>query len=227
MSKMARLMVHARRLLSLALAFLSPALAAGCCVTPPTAEEILDLGFRSPEQTLRTFQAGVRGDLPTLEFRCFSAAYRRRNGVSMLTYLEFRERELASSPWFQRVVADAKILTSKSLGEARHLLVVDLHGHEVEVELVREDFWQLWSNADPLVDEPIPPGGFSNLAEVAPARPLSSPLFEASVEVTPDVLPAKLAGASPEQLREMITEFRIGREWKIDRIEQPKDRPGL
>jgi len=223
MSKMARLMVSARCLRSLCVAPLPPVLAAECCVTPPTAEEILDLGFRSPEQTLQTFQAGVRGNLPTLEFRCFSGAYRRRNGVSMLTYLEFRERELASSPWFQRVVADARILASKSLGEARHLLLVDLHGHEVEVELVREDFWQLWSNADPLVDEPIPPGEFSNRADVLPP----DPLFVASVEVTPDVLPAKLAGATPEQLREMITEFRIGREWKIDRIEQPGDRPGL
>ena len=211
-------MLSIQRLLGPCLALLVPALLGGCCVTPPTAEEILDLGFRSPELTLRTFQAGVRGDLPLLEYRCFSQGYKSRNHLSQLAYREFREQELASNPWFQKGVADARILTSESLGEGRHLLRVGSHGHVIEVELVREDFWQLWSNTDLLADELLAHGGFSRATDVLD----TGPLVVASAELTPD-----LASGSLEELREKITEFRIGREWKIDRIEQPADPPGL
>ena len=205
--------------LRLWLALLAPTLTAGCCVTPPTAEEILDLGFRTPEMTLRTFQAGVRGDLPKLEFRCFSVGYRERHDLSELVYREFRKRELASNPWFQKGVADAKILASESLGEGRHLFLVGSHGHEFEVEFVREDFWQLWSNTELLADVLLPPGGFSDSADILVNDP---PLVVASAELTPS-----LASRPLDELREQIIEFRVGREWKIDRIEQPAEPPGL
>lgn len=219
MSKMIRLMISIHTGFRLWFALLAPAVVAGCCVTPPTAEEILNLGFRTPEMTFRTFQAGVRGDLPLLEYRCFSVDYRSRNRLSQLTYREFRERELASSPWFQKGVADAKILASESLEEGRHLLRVGSHGHELEVVFVREDFWQLWSNADRLVDQPLPRGGFSDSADILVNDP---PLVVASAELTPDLVDRPL-----EELREQFTEFRVGREWKIDHIEQPADPPGL
>ena len=159
-------MLWNHRSLGPCLALFASVLLGGCCVTPPTAEEILDLGFRSPKLTLRTFQAGVRGDLPLLEYRCFSQGYKSRNHLSQLAYREFREQELASNPWFQKGVADARILTSESLGEGRHLLRVGSQVHVIEVELVREDFWQLWSNTDLLADELLAHGGFSRATDV-------------------------------------------------------------
>jgi hypothetical protein len=184
----------------------------GCCVTPPTAEEILDLGFRSPELCFRTFQAGWRGNLPRLELRCFSQRFKSDLHLSHLAYLEYRDRELASNPWFRKGVADAKILASESLGEGRHLLLVASHGHGFEVELVREEFWQLWSNETLLADELLPPGGISDLTDVLDDDP--------RVIVAGAKLPADLDSHTTPELRVAMTEFRIGYEWKIDRIEQ-------
>ena len=190
--------------------------AAGCCVTPPDAAEILDSGFRTPEMTLHTFQLGVRGDLARLEYRCFGVGFIERNHLSQLAYREWRERNLASNPWFQKGVADAEILRSESLGEGRQLLVAGTHGYFFEVEFVREDFWQLWSGDTLLADDQLAPGGFRRqtdlLEEVA-----GPPIVVASVE-----LPSALAALPLAELRSEMTEFRVGREWKIDRIQETK-----
>jgi hypothetical protein len=198
------------------------ALTAGCCVTPPSAEEVLNLGFRSPEQTLETFQAGVRGELARLEYRCFSVGFRDRNGLSQLAYREFRERELEPKPWFKLGVADATISHSESLGPLRHRLVAESHGYSFELTLTREDYWQLWSGETLLADEPLGEGGFASFVDLL-ENPGGSPTLVAGAQ-----LPDSLQHLSVEDLRREMTEFRIAEEWKIDSLrELPSlDTPG-
>ena len=187
-------------------------LLAGCCVTPPDPEEVMNTGFRSPEQCLETFQVGVRGDLARLEYRCFSVGYRDRNGLSQLGYREFRERELRSNPWFAKGVADAEVELSEPAGPFRHRILAESHGYRFEVLLVREDAWQAWAGERLLADELLDGGGFESHVEVSGGA--SRPTAVLAIAE----LPPRLQGRDPAELREAVTEFRISQEWKIDSI---------
>ena len=65
------------------------------CLGGPKPEAWLAVGFRTPAQTFRTFQTGLRADLPDLEYRCLGADMKRRVGADgmalhQLLYREFR-----------------------------------------------------------------------------------------------------------------------------------------
>ena len=100
---------------ALAYAFLLSAWAlSGGCVGAPKPKDWLAVGFRSPEQTSRTFQTGLRAGFPELEYRCLGAAFKRRaagemGAFSLLGYVEFR-RELFRAqpqPYRDEVLGDA------------------------------------------------------------------------------------------------------------------------
>jgi len=200
----------------LALCLLAPA----CCTTPPSAEEILDLGFRTPETTLRTFQAGVRGDYPRLEYRCFSVAFRARSvpPLSQFLYRTFRERELAPHLWFSVGVPDAEIVESIALSARRHRIVARSHGHEFELELVREDLWQLWAGDELLVDLPFTGESFSEWLRLRSTDRGVALKLSADVLLSDVLLDEEYAYWPPGELQQELTELRLIREWKIDSI---------
>jgi hypothetical protein len=170
----------------------------------------MGLGFRSPEQTLQTFQAGVRGDLPRLEYRCFSMDYRARKGLSQLAYRELRERALSPNPWFKLGVAGARIVVSERQGPGRWRLVVENLGRSFELLLVAEEFWQLWQGTLLVADEVLAAGSFSSAVE------LLTPRGAPRTVIAGAELPAHIAPLADAPL----TEFRVALEWKIDDIFQ-------
>jgi len=186
-------------------------LAAGC-VSTPEPEEVLATGFRTPEMTFHTLKVGVRAGLPGLEYSCLSGAFRDRYDLSQLAYREFREQVLENEIAFWLGIPKAKIVESVVLAQDRQLLRCESHGTPFELELVREDYWQLWEGPELLADELLPPGSFPERAEV----------FSEASGVTMvsgfAQLPTYLDHLPPEELNRSFTEFRIGREWKIDRI---------
>ena len=190
-----------------------PLLAAGCYSTPPNAEEILNLGFRTPEMTFRTFQAGVRGELPRLEYRCLSGGFRSRNHLSQILYREFRDSELAPKLWFRVGVPDAEILESIALSVGRHRIRAGAYGHEFVLEFVREDFFAIYAGEELLADEPITNSSFPDWLEIYRPEGLDGWYLAAGAE-----LPSELAEQSANELLRELTEFRIGRDWKIDSI---------
>ena len=110
-----------------------------------TAEELLDLGYRSPAQAFHTLRAAIRGNLPRLEYRSLSADFRRRNGLSQLSYREFREDWHAENPWMHAALSSAEIIESElDPGGRRATLRVGVLGQEALIVLVAEDFVQLW-----------------------------------------------------------------------------------
>jgi hypothetical protein len=174
----------------------------GCCLTPPTAEELLDLGFRSPEQAFHTMRAAVRGDLPRLEYRCLSAGFRQRNHLSQLSYREFREDWYASNPWIRTALSRAQLLQCENHSDGRRAtLTVGSLGQEIQVTLVAEDFVQVWDGAELREDIAL-----DNM------RPHMS-LHEGAWT-------ARFPGGSPPP-----TELRLGRDWKIDSISQTHAAP--
>src|SRR5687767_2006862 len=82
--------------------------AAGC-LAPAKAEALVATGFRSPLQTLTSFQTFVRADLPTREYQCFSLGFRERNGLSAFGYGEAREELFRSQPWL-KWIAKAEVV---------------------------------------------------------------------------------------------------------------------
>ena len=168
------------------------------CLCPPSAEALLDVGFRSPEQTLHTFQTALRADLPGLEYRCLGAAFKRREGVNELAYREFRAQLFHDKPWL-KLAAEAEIDELIELGPGRRRIVATVSNAFADetfaVDFVREEFYETWSGEE-LVDDDI-----VSFEEITASD-------GASLTV---VVP--LFGDVPV---DDVTEVRAGKEWKID-----------
>ncbi len=189
---------------ALAYASLLSAWALGAsCLSAPEAEDWLAVGFRSPEQTFRAFQTGLRAGLPDLEYRCLGADFKRRaagefGGFSLLAYVEYR-RELFRQQPLLKLAATAHIQSVRELAPGRVQVVAEVdtwfHDETFAVDLVREEFFELWVGdrraADDLVD-------WRRIAQEEGG--------ELVVRVPlPDGMAAREVG-----------ELRAGHEWKID-----------
>lgn len=177
------------------------------CASRPAAEDWLDVGFRSPRQTFRTFQTALAADSPTLEYRCLSGALKSREGLSETVWREFREELFGAIPGLRRA-ASAEILTIAALdpwhvrieAEATYLFWT----RRFALLFRREDFYELWSG-DRLYHDDVAP--FSEMVMRLPSQALLqgfAPLPEGG-----DV--------------DAVTEIRIGMEWKIDGFELLED----
>jgi len=191
------------------------ALGAGC-VTPPSPQAVRDAGFRTPEGTFETLRIAVAAEMPRLEYQCLSSGFRARfdvgRGLSQLAYRELRDEVLSKRLEFWLGIPDAELGKVRPLGPGRCLLRASSHGHAFELVLVREDFWELWAEDELLADVLLPHGSFPRWAEV-----FQEPGGRAGVSAAA-ALPPELAARDLEELGDSLTEFRIGREWKIDEI---------
>ncbi len=178
----------------------------GCWVAPPRAADLLAVGFRTPEQAFRTFQTAVRADEATLEFRCFSIGFTHRNHLSQRTYREGRNQLRAQYPWLRKGIADAEITQPTVVRGERARMQIASHGHRFGVDLVREDFGEVWAGSELVVDPDDL--NFEEHAGFQPA-PDGSRWFYGHIP-----WPSGSAVRDAD-----ITEIRVGREWKIDGIE--------
>jgi len=178
------------------------ALLAGC-LAAPTPEAWLAVGFRTPEATFRTFQTALRSDQAQLEYLCLGTDFKRRlarelGSVSLLGYLEYRRELFRAQPWL-KWAATAEIREVQRLSEHRVRLVAEvdtwLHDETFAVELVREDFWELYVDGQRRHDDLASWRGLAREREGA-----------LSVSVP---LPEGLSAAE-------VSELRAGREWKVD-----------
>lgn len=191
-------------LATLALAAFGP----GCSVPRATPEALLQTGFRSPEQTFRTFQSALASDLIDLEYRCFGTAFKRREGLTQLAWRAYRAELLDTWPLLRRL-ATAEILSSQAVADGRWALVGRVrylwYEQDFRVELVREDFFELYEGAIRATDGSLEWDGLVSVEGDAEGWP--PPTLTATVP-----LPGPIDATR-------LTELRIGREWKIDRLE--------
>ncbi len=168
------------------------------CLAAPSPEDWLAVGYRTPEQTFRTFQTGLRADLPDVEYRCLSADLKHREGVSQAMYREFRDPLFRSQPWL-KFAARARIQEVIELAPDRTRIVARVcflwHRETFAVDLVREDFYELWSAGSRVSDDVFPWEG---------AVRADDGRLSLAIPLPP--------GCPPESL----DEARVGREWKID-----------
>jgi hypothetical protein len=139
-------------------------LGAACRVSPPTAAEILATGFRSPEQAFRTFQTAVRGDLKGLGYRCLSAGFKEREGITELAWREWLEVLLRDHPTV-RLFARAEILSLETRGADEAYLVAEVDtwfkDARFGLSFVREESYEIADAEGPLE------GDFASFASVA------------------------------------------------------------
>jgi hypothetical protein len=183
----------------------------GCfLVRPPHARELVEIGYRSPEDVFRSFRTAFAADLPDQEFRCFSYDFRRREGLSFNSYLEGRRRLLAERPWMV-LMARAEVESSERLDERTHMLVCTVHGRRIALELVRQDVWEMWSGPELLAD------GFADFDSDVRGSPRGT---EGRLTAEARVDPLEYPGVDLNR----VTEFRMAQEWKInDFYEAPSE----
>lgn len=185
------------RALAYALLLSAWALGAGC-LSRPRAADWLAVGFRSPEQTFRTFQTGLRAGLPDLEYRSLGADFKHRSGGTLLAYVEFR-RELFRQQPLLKLAAKAKIEEVRQLSPERVRIVAEVdtwfRDQTFAVDLVREDFYELYIGDKRVADDLADWGRL--------ARERDGTLI---VSVP---LPSGMAALE-------VGELRAGSEWKID-----------
>lgn len=197
-----RLPQGARTRIAALLGLLATLGGAAGCLAPAKAEALVATGFRSPQQTLASFQTFVRADLPTREYQCFSVGFRERNGLSALGYGEAREQLFRGQPWL-KWIASADVVGEEAVGAAEHGMDLETLGRTVRVKLVREDFYgihageRLVTDGDADFDDLVRTSARGDGARLDVRLPLD------------EVSEAQLAGA---------TEVLVARHWKIDDV---------
>lgn len=180
-----------------ALAVLAASPLAGC-LCPPSDEALLAVGFRSPEQTVRTFQTGVRADEFELEYRCLSLAFVRANSLSKLVYLEFRDELFRQHPFLRSGLAKARVRSVETEGD-RSRVTLESFGRTFQLELALEDFAQVWAGGELVLDRDARFDEWTSIAASGGERWITGGV----------PLPDGTDGRE-------VTELRLGREWKID-----------
>jgi hypothetical protein len=189
-------------------------LLAGCKVPEPTVRQGLDYGFRTPEQTFRSWRTAVQGDLLVEEYKTLSKSWRARNGgTSLFTYSEARDTVLERYPQLRWALYRAKEPEVLARGERVALLQSRVPGplwfddKWLVVQLVREGFWDVWVDSDP-----YQPTYGRTVPDIVDSRNLyfsdkqGPPLLYGIVEVERD----------ETKWPDDVDLLQVGWEWKID-----------
>lgn len=126
-------------------------LAPGCRVPPPTLEQVLQLGYLTPEQAYESWRTAIQGNLLVEEYQSLSKDWRRRNGdgvvgVSLFGYSEVRDFVLEQRPHLRlalKLVEPPQLIARSSdevIMQARIPGPLWFPDHWLWVRLVREGF---------------------------------------------------------------------------------------
>jgi hypothetical protein len=181
-----------------------------CCVAPPRAEDVLAVGFRTPEQAFHTFQTAIRADDPGAELRCLSASFVAENQLSELVFREFWEHYTSENPFLRKGITDATIEAPAEVRRGRARMRAVSHGRRMEISFVREDFCEAWEGNVRRIDEAAP---FSERSGVQTGSDGTRWIY--------GHMPVSEGVAT-----DRITELRVGREWKIDGFQMLEEKGG-
>ncbi|MEZ6013689.1 MAG: hypothetical protein R3F49_01130 [Planctomycetota bacterium] len=186
----------------------------GCTVPAPTVRQGLDYGFRTPEQTFRSWRTAVQGDLLVEEYKTLSKGWRAKNGgASLFAYSEARDTVLEKYPQLRWLLYRAKEPEVVARGERMVLLQSRVPGplwfsdHWLVVRVVRQGYWDLWVDSDP-----YQPTYGKQVDDIVDSQNLyyseksGTPLLYGIVEVKPK------AASWPDD----VSLLEVGWEWKID-----------
>jgi hypothetical protein len=171
-----------------------------CCVAPPRPQDLLSLGYRTPEQAFSTFQTAVRADDPGLLRLCLSADFKARNKLSEQVMREYWDRLKKQQPFLRKGLADALPEGPAEVRGDRARLRAKSHGHSITLVFAREEFCEAWGGGEKLADESAPFRKRTGMQEGAQGERW----IYGRMPLPPGVA------------IDRVTELRFGQEWKID-----------
>ena len=200
---------YAAPMRSFALVLLISLGATACRIPAPTPADWMAVGYRTPEQCLRTFQTALAGEDPSLEFSCLSEGLKASMEVTELTYREGRDRLEDEQPYFRYLARGEVVASAPGERPDRHRLEVLVQvlwiERRFEIDFVRQDYYTAWVASDPeyaAVDD------WAELESIVRHVDEPSPTLEVSLPF--------YAGPTLAD----VLELRVGREWKIDGFRQ-------
>lgn len=189
----------------------------GACLGPrPGPGDWQRIGFRTPEQTFHTFKTAFATTQYDLEYRCLSDALRAREGLDGFGYRNLRDRMAEEIPGFS-YLSQAKVQGRVELGDGRVGLVARIKVLWIErwllVELVREEFFELYRDGERLTD------GYIDFVEDTflfdDRYPADRVWAYASLEDGLGGVDLELSEDDEGLTPVRLSEFVVGQEWKL------------
>lgn len=169
------------RLLALALLAAPIATSSGCCTMArlfcgPDRTPWISIDFRSPEHTTRTLLEALRRDDAEVVYACLSDAYRRRLRVDQMS-IQLAWQKVRDQVPGLHLAGYAEVPEPTCRDRDHAFVAIDIEGHVMEVELVRECHWQ--------VRYRTPPRDYRLGVELSPGRLVESLDGMADIEPVP------------------------------------------
>ncbi len=181
---------------------------------PPDAETLYAAGnggWRTPEAAFETFRVAFGADMPLLEYRCLSEEFRREQSLSYQTYRVARQKLIDANPLLA-LLAKAEVAESKVLGARRHRLIVEVAGRRLQVDLIRQDEFQIYKGGLLIADGRL---DFASGVRVSKSGPVQK--VSAEVSLKDEEL--------PEVDLDGLTSFHVDQLWKISRFTEEPPAP--
>lgn len=134
----------------------------GCCALArglcgPDTSPWVSVDFASPEAAARTFLEALRRDDPEVVYACLARDCRRELGIDGVAAQLAWPRIRAEHPYLH-VAGYATVPAATRRGADAAILRLDVEGHAVELELVRQTKWEVrYRRADGSLYEPGAP----------------------------------------------------------------------
>jgi hypothetical protein len=206
---------------SLLVLFLLCAPTSGCCSLArlfcgPDTSPWISVDYTTPERSVRTLLEALRRDDPQVVYDCLSNRYRDElqidSGTTQLAWPKLREQ----NPGLH-VAGYAEVPASTRLADDHARITLDIEGHALVVDLVRQRSWQVhWQRAG---GPPFAKGAaIPTFATVAQGN--STDDGRVQLQITLDVK----SSAAPDELLRDLQRAGIVAEWKVDRLAMPAAR---
>ena len=193
----------------------------GCCTLArffcgPDTTPWVSVRFETPRLAVSTLLEALRRDDPEIVCLSFSQAYMKRLKVDMTTIVVAWPRVREENPGLH--VAGYAEVPEPTCRDADHARVtIDVVGHQVEIELVRECWWEVrYTRPNGTPGEPS--GLVSSFDGWARVEKIEDPNHDCSVL---DVRPLAFNHEGvPELTLADIEHVALTHKWKIDNVRQ-------
>lgn len=190
---------------------------AGCCgvarwLCGPDASDWVSVSFLTSDEAVRTFLEAIRRDQPDVVSLSLSQDFKARNRLDGMTARLAFQQLKEQNPGLH-VAGYATVPPSEDLGPTRRGYRLEVHGYELELEVVRTAYWSVTYERERGRGEA---GAYvGSLQETV--------TIEAAEDGTGQVLrlaPLTFPLVGFEAIRpEQVIRAEAGHEWKVDRLE--------
>lgn len=216
------------RLLAAAVLALPIATSGGCCTMArlfcgPDRSPWVQIDFRSPEHTVRTLLEALRRDDSEVVYQCLADAYRRDLGIDSMSIQLAWQKVRDQIPGLH-LAGYAEVPDPTCRDRDHAFVAIDVEGYVMEVELVRECYWQVRYRTPPKdyhLGTALGPGGtLRSLKGTASIEVLETGEDELDERSRLTMRPFEFSHSVAQVPLEDVDFAGVYREWKVLRVQQ-------